>query len=201
MGPCAVHLNRNLQLKWTVSHGDLSRTNHDNVVDFNEFVQYYWKACISETEEEKNGDLRTRSRRREDRREVRLFQVPGAVSGDVHVRLVVQPHDYAVLQPDRELHVSTAPQLQREGRSERGDLLQPLPLPRPVDVPVRGEEKELDIHGETVCPGGTAKEGGDHLSLGSEGGDSARTLRGVLRGEAEGDSLPQEWKGTDRIER
>lgn len=52
--PCAVHLNRNLQQKWTACHGDLSRSNHDNVVDFNQFVQYYWKACISETEEEKN---------------------------------------------------------------------------------------------------------------------------------------------------
>ena len=84
--PYAVHLNRNLQLKWTVSHGDLSRTNHDNVVDFNEFVQYYWKACISETEEDKNGDLRTRPRRREDRREeMQLFQVPATVSRDVHV--------------------------------------------------------------------------------------------------------------------
>ena len=84
--PCAVHLNRNLQQKWTTSHGDLSRTNHDNVVDFNQFVQYYWKACISETEEDKNGDLRTRYGRREDRRqEMQLFQVPGTVSGDVHV--------------------------------------------------------------------------------------------------------------------
>ncbi len=183
--PCAVHLNRNLQLKWTVSHGDLSRTNHDNVVDFNEFVQYYWKACISETEEEKNGDLRTRSRRREDRREVRLFQVPGAVSRDVHVRLEVQSHDDAVLQSDRELHVSTAPQLQREGRSERGDLLQPLSLPRPVDVPVQGEDKTLDIHRETVCPRGAAKGGGDHVSVGSEGSDS----------------LSQEWNRIGRIVR
>ena len=84
--PCAVHLKRNLQLKWTASHGDLSRTNHDNVVDFNQFVQYYWKTCISETEEDKNGDLRTRPRRREDRREeMQLFQVPGTVSRDVHV--------------------------------------------------------------------------------------------------------------------
>lgn len=116
---------------------------------------------------------------------MQLFQVPGAVSRDVHVRLVVQPHDDAVLQPDRELHVSTAPQLQREGRSERGDLLQPLSLPRPVDVPVQGEDKTLDIHRETVCPRGAAKEGGDHLSVGSEGGDS----------------LSQEWKGIDRIER
>ena len=64
-----------------------------------------------------------------------------------------------------------------------------------------GEEKTLDIHGETVCPRGAAKEGGDHLSLGGEGGDSTRPLRSVLRGEAEGDSLPPEWKGTDRIER
>ena len=184
--PCAVHLNRNLQLKWTASHGDLSRTNHDNVVDFNQFVQYYWKACISETEEDKNGDPRTRPRRREDRRqEMLLLQVSRTVSRDVHVRLEVQSHDDAVLQPDRELHVGTASRLQRQGRSERGDLLQPLSLPRPVGVPVRGEEKILDIHGETVCPRGAAKEGGDNLSMGSEGSDS----------------LSQEWKGIDRIVR
>ena len=79
---------------------------------------------------------------------------------------------------------TSAAQLQREGRSERGDLLQPLSLPRPVVVPVRGEEKVLDIHGETVCLRGAANEGGDHLSVGSEGGDSARILRGVLRGGA-----------------
>ena len=184
--PCAVHLNRNLQLKWTASHGDLSRTNHDNVVDFNQFVQYYWKACISETEEDKNGDPRTRPRRREDRRqEMLLLQVSRTVSRDVHVRLEVQSHDDAVLQPDRELHVGTASPLQRQGRSERGDLLQPLSLPRPVDVPVQGEEKTLDIHRETVCPRGAAKEGGDNLSMGSEGSDS----------------LSQEWKGIDRIVR
>ncbi len=146
--------------------------------------------------------MRTRPRRREDRKEeMLLLQVSQTVSRDAHVRLVVQSHDDAQLQPDRELHVSTAAQLQREGRSERGDLLQPLSLPRPVDVPVRGEEKELDIHRETVCPRVAAKEGGDHVSVGSEGGDSARILRGVLRGEAEGDSLPQEWTGTDGIER
>ena len=184
--PCAVHLKRNLQLKWTASHGDLSRTNHDNVVDFNQFVQYYWKACISETEEDKNGDPRTRPRRREDRRqEMLLLQVSRTVSRDVHVRLEVQSHDDAVLQPDRELHVGTASRLQRQGRSERGDLLQPLSLPRPVDVPVQGEEKTLDIHRETVCPRGAAKEGGDNLSMGSEGSDS----------------LSQEWKGIDRIVR
>ena len=135
----------------------------------------------------------TRPRRREDRgQEMQLLQGSRTVSRDAHVRLAVQSHDDAQLQSDRELHVGTAPQPQREGRSERGDLLQPLSLPRPVDVPVRGEEKELDIHRKTVCPGGAAKEGGDHVSVGSEGGDSARTLRCVLLGEAEGDSLPQE---------
>ena len=103
--------------------------------------------------------MRTRPRRREDRKEeMLLLQVSQTVSRDAHVRLAVQSHDDAQLQPDRELHVSTAAQLQREGRSERGDLLQPLPLPRPVDVPVRGEEKELDIHRETVCPREAAKE-------------------------------------------
>ena len=81
-----------------------------------------------------------------------LLLVSRTVSRDAHVRLAVQSHDDAQLQPDRELHVSTAARLQQQGRSERGDLLQPLPLPRPVDVPVRGKEKELDIHGETVCP-------------------------------------------------
>ena len=106
---------------------------------------------------------------------MQLFQVPEAVSRDVHVRLVVQPHDDAVLQPDRELHVSTAPQLQREGRSERGDLLQPLSLPRPVDVPVQGEDKTLDIHRETVCPCGAAKEGGDRAGAqGLEGDDESK---------------------------
>ena len=130
--------------------------------------------------------MRTRPRRREDRKEeMLLLQVSQTVSRDAHVRLAVQSHDDAQLQPDRELHVSTAAQLQREGRSERGDLLQPLSLPRPVDVPVRGEEKELDIHRETVCPREAAKEGGDHVSVGSEGSDS----------------LSQEWKGIDRIER
>ena len=83
---------------------------------------------------------------------MQLLQGSRTVSRDAHVRLAVQSHDDAQLQSDRELHVGTAPQPQREGRSERGDLLQPLSLPRPVDVPVRGEEKELDIHRKTVCP-------------------------------------------------
>ena len=53
--PCAVHVNRELQLRWIANHGELSRDNRENVMDFNQFVGFFWKACISVTEEEKDG--------------------------------------------------------------------------------------------------------------------------------------------------
>ena len=45
--PCAVHLQRSVQLLWEESYGRLSMKNEKNVVVFNKFMEMFKKACLS----------------------------------------------------------------------------------------------------------------------------------------------------------